>query len=86
MAKYEDKFNNTTNGNSKYDKIKDMRQYNSKNDNVVNQLFSKQFTMPMSNKWVLPELKTMLSHSKWEVNKHVSVIILIFRIKLPSHF
>jgi hypothetical protein len=86
MAKYEDQFNNTTNGNSKYNTIKNTKQYNSKIDIIVNQLFLKQFTMPTSNKWVLPELKTMLSCSKWEVNKHVSMIIPIFIIKLPLHF
>jgi hypothetical protein len=86
MAKDEDQFNNTTNGNSKYDTVKNTKQFNSKNDNIVNQLFLKQFTMSTSNKWVLPELKTMLSRSKWEVNKHVSIIIPIFIIKLLSHF
>jgi hypothetical protein len=86
MAKYEDQFNNTTNKNSKCDTIKNTNQYNSKNDNVVNQLFLKQFTMPTSNKWMLPELKTTLSRSKWEVNKHVSMITPIFIVKLPLHF
>jgi hypothetical protein len=74
MNKFEDQFNNTTYGYSKYDAIKNMKQYNSKYHDV-NQLFLKQFTIPMSNKWVLPEQKTMLSRSKWEVNKHESLII-----------
>lgn len=79
MGKNEDRNNNYSGSSAEYRKDDGAkRRYNDSNgfgsqtkshryDETVDQLFTKQFSMPNSNKWKLPELKTMLSSSKWEV-------------------
>lgn len=75
MGKTEDSFNNNY---TTCDFSEDKKQYNGCNnitsskpssqlDEIVNQLFSKEFHLPQSNKWKLPEPETVLNYGKWEV-------------------
>lgn len=79
MGKNEDCFNNNYAGSGGAEYRKDegaKRPYDGPNgfgskshqyDEIVSQLFAKQFSMPTRNKWKLPEPETMLNCSRWEV-------------------
>lgn len=68
MGKNEDCFNNNF---TEYQK--DKKQYGTQNgcslqfEEVIEQLFTKQFSMSISNKWKLPDPNNMLVYKKWEV-------------------
>lgn len=53
-------------------------------DDIIEQLFAKQFHMPNSTKWKLPDSNTMLVHAKWEVSD--CVVAFSFFIFLTSLF
>lgn len=76
MGKNEDFFNNNYNSNDylrdngttkKSNGYNDFSTKQSKLDETASHLFSKEFEMPISNKWTLPEPESMLVDSKWEV-------------------
>jgi len=78
MEKIEDSFNNnyTTYEYQGNDGTREKKHHGNTNgyqnkssqyDEVVAQLFNKQFSLINQGKWKLPNPDTMLSHSKWEV-------------------
>lgn len=85
MGKNEDCFNNNFT-----EFPKDKKQYGTQNgsssqfDDVIEQLFTKQFSMLISNKWKLPDPESMLVNKKWEVI--YEVINYIFKSTFHVYF
>lgn len=46
-------------------------------DDKVDLLFSKQFRVPGSNKWKLPEIDTMFMQAKWEVSTETVYVVCV---------